>query len=332
MDLTPLRKWEVVGPDAENLLQYVLTRNIRRLAVGQVVYTALCNTTGGMLDDATCFRLGPDNFRVVGGDDYDGIWLRSVASARGLRAWVRDSSLQIHNLAVQGPASRDLLRPLVWTPPAQPAFDELTWFRFTLGRLGGEGGLPVMVSRTGYSGELGYELWCHPDDALAMWDLVWEAGQPAGLAPLGLEALDMLRIEAGLAFGGYEFCDQTDPFEAGIGFTVALAHDDDFVGRAALEKRKAHPQRTLVGLRLAGGEVVSHGDGVFVGRDQVGVVTSATRSPILAASVALARVAVEYAVVGGSVEVGTLDGQQKRLAAEVVRFPFYDPDKTRPRS
>jgi aminomethyltransferase len=338
MDLSPLRKFEVVGPDAESLLQATLTRNIRKLSIGQVVYTAMCNDTGGMIDDATCFRLGADNFRFVGGDDYDAIWLREQAASRRLRAWVRDSTDQIHNLALQGPASRDLLRPLVWTRPDQPTFDQLTWFRFTIARLGpgdrgSPEGIPVVISRTGYSGELGYEIWCHPGDAPAVWDTIWEAGPPHGLVPLGLEALDMLRIEAGLIFAGYDFSDQVDPFEAGIGFSVALSHEEDFVGRAALEQRKASPQRVLVGLELDGEEVAAHGDCVHVGgRHQIGEITSATRSPLLGKSIALARLAAGYSGLGTRVEVAKLDGHQKRIPATVVRFPFYDPEKLRPRS
>jgi aminomethyltransferase len=165
-----------------------------------------------------------------------------------------------------------------------------------------------------------------------VWDAIWEAGSQHGLTPLGLEALDVLRIESGLIFAGYEFDDQVDPFEAGIGFAVDLETDEDFVGREALEERKAHPQRVLVGLELEGSETGSHGDPVYVGRRRVGVVTSGTRSPILKKNVALARVAVQYADPGTALEVGKLDGLQKRIRASVVRFPFYDPDKTRPRS
>jgi aminomethyltransferase len=142
-----------------------------------------------------------------------------------------------------------------------------------------------------------------------------------------------VRIEAGLVFAGYEFCDQTDPFEAGIGFTVPLASkNDDFIGRDALMRRKANPQRTLVGLEMEGDEAVAHGDCVHSGRAQVGVITSATRSPILNKTIALARVDVTHGALGTELEVGKLDGQQKRLPARVVRFPHYDPDKTRLRS
>jgi aminomethyltransferase len=334
MDLSPLRKFEVLGPDAEALLQATLTRNIRKLSHGQVVYSAMCNETGGMIDDCTVFRLGDTNFRFVGGDEYDGVWLREQAARLGLdRVWVKNSTDQLHNIAVQGPASRELLSSIIWTPGTQTAFTDLTWFRFAIGRIGDHNGIPLLISRTGYSGELGYELWVHPSDAPALWDAVLAAGEPHGLVPLGLEALDMLRIEAGLVFAGYDFDDQTDPFEAGIGFTVPLkTKEDDFVGREALLARKAHPQRTLVGLELAGNEPAAHGDCVHVGRSQVGVVTSATRSPVLRKNIALCRLAVQYAALGTEVEVGKLDGHQKRIPATVVRFPFYDPDKTKPRS
>jgi aminomethyltransferase len=332
MDLSPLRKFEVLGPDAELLMQRTVTRDIRKLAVGQVVYTALCNETGGMIDDATVFRLGENNFRFVGGDPYDGVWLREVAERGDMRAWVKPSTDQLHNLAVQGPHSREALASIVWTPPTQPSLEELKWFRFLIGRIGSHDGIPIIVSRTGYTGELGYEVWCHPSDGPAVWDAIWAAGEPYGIKPLGLEALDMLRIESGLIFAGYEFDDQVDPFEAGIGFAVALANEEDFIGREALVDRQAHPHRRLVGLELDGNETAGHGDPVYIGRQRVGVVTSGTRSPTLKRSIALARSAVQYAEIGTEVEVGKLDGLQKRIAARVVRFPFYDPDKTRPRS
>ena len=331
MDLSPLRKWEILGPDAEKLIQTAITRDARRLSVGQVTYTALCTETGGMIDDATVYRLGQDNFRFVGGDEYDGIWLKELADRHELKVWIKPSTDQLHNVAVQGPASREILEKIVWTPPTQTSLAELRWFRFTVGRIGTYDGIPIVVSRTGYTGELGYEVWCHPSDGPAVWDAIWEAGTEHGLTPLGLEALDILRIESGLIFAGYEFDDQVDPFEAGIGFAVDLDTDEDFVGREALQERKAHPQRVLVGLELAGNETAGHGDDVYVDRRKVGVVTSGTRSPVLKKNIALCRIAVQYAGLGRQVEVGKLDGLQKRIPATVVGFPFYDPEKTRPR-
>ncbi len=333
MDLSPLRKFEVTGPDAEALLQYCMTRNIRKLSPGQVVYTAMCYEHGGMIDDGTVYRLGQDNFRWIGGSDVSGIWLREQAEKLGLEAWVRSSTDQMHNIAVQGPCSRDILKEIIWTPPAQPELSELDWFRFTVGRIGEFSGPPVVVSRTGFTGELGYEVFCHPKDAEAVFTAVWQAGEKFDMAPLGLEALDLLRIESGLVFAGYEFCDQTDPFEAGIGFTVALkTKPDDFIGRDALVERKAHPQRQMVGLEIDSQEIVSNGDTIHIGRAQIGEVTSAMRSPILKANIALARVNVTHGTIDTEVEIGKLDGQQKRIPASIVRFPHYDPEKKRPRS
>jgi aminomethyltransferase len=333
MDLSPLRKFEVTGPDAEALLQYCMTRDIRKLSPGQVVYTAMCYEHGGMIDDGTVFRIASNNFRWIGGDDYSGIWLREQAGKMGFKAWVRSSSDQLHNIAVQGPKSRDLLKEIVWTAPAQTALGELEWFRFTVGRIGGFEGVPIVVSRTGYTGELGYEIFCHPKDAIAVFDAVYEVGRKYGLAPLGLEALDMLRIEAGLIFANYEFSDQTDPFEAGIGFTVPLkSKTDDFIGKAVLIERKEHPRQKLVGLDIDANEAVGHGDCIHIGRAQIGVVTSGTRSPLLKKNIALARVDVAHAEIGTEVEIGKLDGHQKRLPARIVRFAHFDPEKTRPRS
>ncbi len=332
IDLSALRKYEVTGPDAELLLQTCVTRDIRRLAVGQVVYTAMCYENGGMIDDGTVFRLGQNNFRWIGGNDESGIWLREQAQQLGLQAWVRNSTDQLHNLQVQGPKSRDILKQIIWTRPDQATLEELGWFRFSVARIGDEHGIPLVVSRTGYTGELGYEVFCHPRDAPAVWDAIWAAGKAYDLTPLGLEALDMLRIEAGLIFAGYEFSDQTDPFEAGIAFTVPLkSKQDDFIGKTALLKRQQSPQQVLVGLELNGDEIAANGDCVNIGRNQVGEITSAVRSPILRKNVALCRIQVEHSAAETEVEVGKLDGKQKRLPAKVVPFPFYDPTKSRVR-
>ncbi len=333
MDLSPLRKFEITGPDAEALLQYCLTRDVRKLSTGQVVYSAMCYESGGMIDDGTLFRLAQNNFRWIGGTDVGGLWLREQAAKMGYKAWVRSSTDQLHNIAVQGPESRAILQQVIWTPAAQPSLAELGWFRFTVGRIGHADGPAVVVSRTGYTGELGYEVFCHPKDAVAVYDAVWAAGEPLGLKPMGLEALDMLRIEAGLVFANYEFSDQTDPFEAGIGFTVPLnSKADDFIGRQALLERKQHPRHTLVGLEIYSNEAVGHGDCVHVGRAQIGIVTSATRSPVLGKTIALARVDTPLSAIGTAIEIGKLDGQQKRLPGRIVRFPHFDPGKTRVRA
>ena len=333
MDMSALRKYEIVGPDALDLVQYCITRDARKLAPGQIVYTPMCYENGGIMDDGTMFRLGDMHFRWIGGSDVSGLWLSEQAEKMNLDLWVRNSTDQIHNVALQGPRSREMLREIIWTPPTQPNIDELRWFRFTVGRLRDYEGMPVIVSRTGFTGELGYELFCHPDDAMTLFDALWQVGEPKGISPLGLGALDMLRVEAGLVLAGREFCDQTDPFEAGIGFTVPLAKkNDDFIGREALERRKANSQRRLVGLEIDGNQIPEPNDCVHIGRAQVGIITSPIRSPYLNRVIALARIDEPYAELGKEVEVGRLDGAQKRLPAKIVPFPFYDPKKERARA
>ena len=333
MDLSALRKFEVTGPDSEALMNWVLTRDVGKLGLGQVVYSAMCYPHGGMIDDGTLFRLGERNFRWIGGSDESGVWMREEAARLGLDVLVRSSTDQMHNLAVQGPRSRELMTQIIWTPPHQPAVADLGWFRFTVGRIGGPEGAPVVVSRTGYTGELGYEIFCHPKDGDTVFKAVWQAGEPLGLRPMGLAGLDLVRIEAGLVFAGYDFSDQTDPFEAGIGFIVPLkSKAADFVGREALIRRKEHPARTFVGLEVDGQEVVAHGDCLRIGRAQVGEVCSAMRSPRTGQVIALARIDVAHAAPGTGIEVGRLDGHLKRLAARVTPFPHYDPKKERPRS
>lgn len=333
MDLSPLRKFEITGPDSEALCQYIFTRNMKTLPVGGVVYTAMCYEHGGMIDDGTVFRLGKDNFRWIGGSDYGGEWIREQAEKLGLKVLIRSSTDQLHNVAVQGPNSRDLLRKIVWTAPHNPEFDQLGWFRFTPARLNNESGTPFVLSRTGYTGELGYEVMCHPKHCEEIFDAIWEAGKEFDLKPMGLEALDMVRIEAGLVFAGYDFSDQTDPFEAGIGFTVPLkSKEDDFIGREALIRRKETPSRKLVGLDIDSNVDISHGDCIHIGRAQIGEVTSSMRSPLLNKNIALARVDVAHCEVGTELEIGKLDGHQKRIPATIVPFAHYDPTKSKPRS
>lgn len=331
MDLSPLRKMEILGPDAEQFLQGIVTRDVRKLSVGQVFYTTMCYEHGGMVDDGTLFRLADNNFRWIGGDDASLLWLKEQAAKSSYNINLKTATSEIHNVAVQGPRSREILREIVGTPPGRPTIDELGLFRFTIGRIGGVAGIPVLVSRTGYTGELGYEVFCHPKDAPAVWDAIMAAGEPLGLQPFGFDALDMVRIEAGLVFGGHDFDTTTDPFEAGIGFTVPAKKEEDYIGRAALERRRANPMRKLLGLDIAGNEKPSHGDPVFIGRAQVGIVTSAMRSPLLKKTLAFARVDATHAALETDLEVGRLDGKQKRLKAKVVPFPFYDPEKKRVR-
>ncbi|ANF83398.1 aminomethyltransferase (plasmid) [Acinetobacter sp. NCu2D-2] len=333
LDLSVLRKFDIVGPDAETFLQSVLTRNIRKLAIGEIAYSASCLETGGMIDDGTIFKLGLHNFRWVCGDEFSGIWLKQKALEMGFKVSIRNATSQIHNLAVQGPNSRALLRKIIWTPEHQPDIEHLAWFHFTLAKLGGPQGIPLMVSRTGYTGELGYEIWCHPNHAEQLWDSIWEAGKNYGLAPMGFDALDMLRIEAGLIFANHEFDAHINPYEAGIGFTVPMkTKEEDFIGKEAMQNQNPASRHKLMGLILDGNESVNHGDEIYAGRFPVGVVTSCVKSPLLKKPIALCRLAPEYANIGTCLEVGLLDGHKKRLSCKVTSLPFYDPERTRVRS
>ena len=164
----------------------------------------MCYEHGGMVDDGTIYRMGKEMFRWIGGQEYGGEWLRELAKKKNYKAWVKSSTDQIHNISVQGPNSRKVLSKIIWTPPAHPNVENLEWFHFSISRIGDHTGIPIMLSRTGYTGELGYEIYCHPDDAPQVWDAVWDAGQEFKICPMGFEALDMLRIEAGLILGGNE--------------------------------------------------------------------------------------------------------------------------------
>lgn len=333
IDLSALRKFDITGPDAEAFLHYALTRNVRKLAIGEIVYSACCLDSGGMIDDGTLFRMGEHNFRWICGDEYSGTWLKALANTQGYRVSIRNASSNIHNIAVQGPLSRALLKELIWTPQHQPTLEHLAWFHFTLGKLGDEHGIPLMISRTGYTGELGFEIWCHPEHAPQLWDKIWQAGQAYGIAPLGFKALDMLRIEAGLIFAEHEFTNQINPYEAGIGFTVPMkTKHEDFLGKQAMQQQSSESRHQLMGLILDKSEPAQHGDIIYSGRFAVGVVTSATNSPLLGQQIALCRLAPQYANVGTQLEIGQLDGFKKRLNAQVVALPFYDPTRSRIKS
>ncbi len=333
IDLSSLRKFEIIGPDAEELMNYTLTRNIKKLSVGKVVYSAMCYENGMMFDDGTLLRLSETGFRWICGDEYSGEWLKEIAKKKNYKVSIKNSTDQISNVSIQGPKSREILKKIIFTPPTQPSIDELEWFRFTVCRVEELQGIPLIVSRTGYTGELGYEIWCHPKHAPEVWDKLMVAGKDDGLIPAGFAALDKLRIEAGLILFGNEFDGQQDPFEAGIGFAVPLkTKEEDFIGKEVLKERKINPQKKLVGLELIGKEASGHGDCVHVGRSQVGVITSGCLSTTLNKNIALCRIDTQYSSEGTEVEVGKIDGHQKRISAKVVAFPHFDPKKTRVKS
>ena len=330
-DMSGLRKFDIVGPDAERLLQLAMTRDIAKLAVWRGTYGLLCDDSGEVIDDGTLFRLGPQLFRWCCGSEESARSLQALANAHGLHVRIKSMRSALPNLALQGPKSRDILRKVLFTQPHVPSLDNLKWFGVTLGRLCDEGGLPFMLSRSGYTGELGYEVFCDRSHAEALWDALMEAGAEHGLQPMGSHALETIRIEAGLAAAGAEFAAGVDAHEAGLGFAVDM-RKAEFVGRAALDRNAAAPRKALMGLLLDCDDVPAHGSHVYAGERPVGVVTSATRSPMLERAIAIARLSVEHAEPGTQLEIGQLDGRMKRLDATVTTIPFVDPQRKRARA
>lgn len=324
MDLSALRKFEITGNDALALLQRAFSRDVAMLAIGQSAYGCLLNPHGGIIDDGIVFRLGEQAYRYVGNCDSNAAWLQQVAAQHSLEATILPAS-QVHNLALQGPLSREILRPI--SELDQGTLDDLAYFRFATGHIQG---IPALISRTGYTGELGYELFIHPDRGSDLWTALMQAGKSAEVLPLGMLALDRARIEAGLLAAGHEFDDLTSPYQAGIGWAVALKKPE-LIGKRTLEQIKLRPPFVAVGLTLEGNEVASHGQGVYCGGDRwrVGKITSATFSPILNRSIALAQIAPEFAQPGTTLAVGFMDGLKRRVPAIVGSLAAYDPTKSR---
>lgn len=327
-DMSGLRKYDVIGPDAEKLLQLATTRNVAKLAEWRGTYALMCDETGAVIDDGTLFRLGEHLFRWCCGTEESGRVLSTLATEHNLRVRVHALQNAMPNLAIQGPKSRDLLKKIVFTQPHVPALEQIKWFGATVARLNDRDGAPFMLSRSGYTGELGYEIFCAKADALTIWDAVMDAGEEFDVALMGNDALETIRIEAGLAAAGAEFAPGVDAFEAGLGFAVDLTKSD-FTGKAALERNAKTPRQATKGLLLNADEVPTHGAPVLIGERQVGVVTSATRSPSLEHAIAIARISIEYADNGTPLEIGQLDGRMKRLGATVTDIPFIDPQRKR---
>ena len=330
-DMSALRKYDVIGPDAERLLQMAMSRDVAKLAVWRGSYGLLCDAQGQVIDDGTLFRLAPQLFRWCCGSEESARHLTALADTLGMQVRIHAMGDALPNLALQGPASRDVLRKFVFTQPHVPDLDDLKWFGVTTARVGDREGLPFMLSRSGYTGELGYELFCAASDAPKLWDVVMEAGKEFGITPMGSVALEVIRIEAGLAAANAEFVPGVDAFEAGLSFAVDF-RKAEFVGKAALERNAASPRRTLKGLIFDQDDVPAHGAHVYAGERPVGVITSATRSPSLERAIAMARLAIEHAEPGTVLEVGQMDGHIKRLSATVSDIPFIDPSRSRARA
>lgn len=330
-DMSGLRKYDIIGPDADRLLQMAMTRDIAKLAQWRGTYSLMCDESGDVIDDGTLFHVGQHLYRWCCGTEESGRWLNTLAERHDLQVRIHDLRNALPNLALQGPNSRALLSRIVFTQPHVPNLEQVKWFGATIARLNDREGAPFMLTRSGYTGELGYEIFCSKDHAVAIWDALMEAGADLGLCPMGADALEIIRIEAGLAAAGAEFAPGVDAFEAGLGFAVDLKKTD-FVGKAALERNAAAERRRLIGLKFDSNDVPTHGAPIFSGERQVGEVTSATYSPTFEHAIAMARVSVEHSEIGTKLEVGLLDGRMKRLTGTVSSVPFVDPTRKRARA
>jgi len=331
IDLSALRKFDITGRNAFDLLQYAFSRDLSKLAVGQSAYGCLLNDHGGIVDDGIVFCLGENTYRYVGNCERDQLWLEQLAQKYQWQVTVQNTSDRLHNLAIQGPYSREILAQVLEIAPQwQISLSELGYFRFVTGKIQH---IPVIVSRTGYTGELGFELFVHPEYGADLWQILTIAGQKFGISPLGMLALERARIEAGLLSAGREFDDLTSPYEAGIGWAVALkkAH---LIAKDTLSKIKERPPKVTVGLVLETNDIPCHCQPVYALGEtwRVGMITSGTFSPYLNCPIALAQVKPEFATYGTKVEVGFVDGKQRRVVATVGVMSPYDPEKTRVKS
>jgi glycine cleavage system T protein (aminomethyltransferase) len=326
-DESPLRKWDLRGPDALKLADALFTNDMAALEIGQVRYGPLCDEQGKMIMDGTVFHVAPNHCLSITSYDSDLEWFRTVASDRGFDVQIEDRTPQMPHLQVQGPKSREVLAPITEGADVH----SLRYFRFVSEGVR-VGGVSCWLSRTGYSGELGFEVYCAPEDAEQLWNAVLEAGRPHGIRPIGLSAIETLRIESGLLFPDIDyFPHQTDPFEVRLDHVVKLDKPGEFIGRDALREIAAEgTPRLLTTLRIDGDEVPEYGATVTRDGGEVGIVRSPCQSPTFDMQViAMTAVDRDLAVEGERVEVALGDGV---VGAAVAPFPLYDTEKRRPRS
>jgi len=341
IDISPLFKYRVSGNDATRLVNRIITRDASKMAVGQVYYTPWCDDDGKVIDDGTVTRVGDRSFRWTAADP-SLRWLTQNAS--GLDVQVEDMSEQVAALALQGPTSAALLRRV-----SIANLDSLRYFRATSGSIAG---VPVDISRTGYTGDLGYEIWMPWQAALQVWDAIVSAGSAFDLHPVGMLALDIARIEAGLLLIDVDFhgsrkalieSQKYTPFELGMARLVDMKKGP-FIGRKALadEVRRGHP-RQIVGLEIEWTDVEKLYEAVglpptapagtsrvavpvYKGRTQVGRATSTTWSPVMKKLIALATVDAPHCSMGTRLEMEmTVDAVRHRARATVVPMPFFNP-------
>jgi aminomethyltransferase len=307
-DVSHMGEVRVKGSGAEALLQRLTPNDVSKLAPGRAHYSGLLTERGTYVDDILVYRLGADDFLVVVNASNAGRDFEWIASRAELGAEVTDESDRYALLALQGPKAAEILEPL-----ATPGATALRYYGFLQGEVAG---VPALISRTGYTGEDGFELYLSPEDAPAVWRRLLEAGA----APAGLGARDTLRLEAAMALYGHEIDESTTPFEAGLGWVVKL-DKGDFLGRDALAaQREQGIPRKLVGFEVQGRGIARQGHGVVSDGEAVGAVTSGTWSPTFEKALGMAYVPQELASPGTSL---ALDVRGKPLSAVIVDLPFY---------
>lgn len=317
-DLSHMGEIRVQGPDAAVFLNTALAGNLGVIAVGRAKYSLILNEDGGIVDDLISYRRGDNEYLVVPNAGNAPVVARLFAErAQGFDVVVTDESADTSLVAVQGPKSVEILLQLV--PAEQHAL--VTDMKYYSADEVTVAGITVLLARTGYTGEDGFELYVPNAQAAELWSSIYAAGEPLGLIPAGLASRDSLRLEAGMPLYGNELTLDVNPFEAGLGPVVSFKKEERFVGRDALEaKRDTQPERVLVGLKGAGRRAGRGGYAVVSNGETVGVVTSGQPSPTLGYPVALAYVKPEFAEVGTALAV---DLRGKAEPFEVVALPFY---------
>jgi aminomethyltransferase len=341
IDVSPLFKYLISGKDAVKLVDRVITRDAQKLAAGQVYYTPWCDEHGKVIDDGTVTRVGEDTFRWTAADP-SLRWF--TQNAIGLNVTIDDISEQMAALALQGPTSARLLDAV-----ADADIRHLKYFRMTRGRIAG---VPVEISRTGYTGDLGFEIWMPWDRAVDVWDALMKGGRAFDIHPAGMLALDVARVEAGLLLIDVDFnsskkalieSQKYSPFEMGLGRLVQL-DKRPFVGRAALaDQQRRGPARQIVGLEISFPAVERLYDGlglapqlaatasrvpvpVYRNGRQVGRATTTTWSPVLKKLIALATVSAPHCTEGTTLEIEvTVEAVRHHVPALVVKTPFFNP-------
>jgi aminomethyltransferase len=311
-DVSHMGEFVITGGDALKNLQYILTNDFSKMLVGRARYTLMCNDNGGVIDDLVVYKMdnGERYLLVVNAANRkkDAAWIRSRLEGSVQFEDISDSIAQI---ALQGPLSERILARL-----ADPASIPSAYY--TLIENGVVGGVSCIVSRTGYTGEKGFELYCAPNDALALWEKLLDAGKNDGLIPCGLGSRDTLRLEAAMPLYGHEMTDDITPFEAALSFAVKM-NKPDFIGKQQLAVGEM-PARIRVGVRVTGRGISRGGENVLVDGAVIGKTTSGSFAPHLKEAIAMALVQREYAAPGQKIEI---DVRGRRVEAVLVELPFY---------